>query len=249
MSIKAGEDGDAADFDFIVGAVLPYAGRVAPTGWFACDGSAISRSTYSDLFDVICASVGTFTVTIASPGVFTLSSHGFVVGDAVYFTTTGTLPTGLSVDTIYYIIAAGLTSSAFEVSTTRGGAAVNTSGSQSGTHTARHCPYGLGDGSTTFNLPDLQQSVPVGYKSADSKAGYIGQAGGEHEHTLTEAELAAHTHTGNYRPDNEQTGFSGIIATSLTDAALPETGSAGSDTAHENMPPYVTMFYIIRGAY
>ena len=80
-------------------------------------------------------SVGTTTVTIASPAVFSKTAHGLKVGDPVTFTTTGALPTGLTVGTTYYVIAAGFTADAFEVSTTLGGAAVNTSGAQSGTHT------------------------------------------------------------------------------------------------------------------
>ena len=35
------------------GVVNPYAGATAPTGWLLCDGSAISRGTYADLFTVI----------------------------------------------------------------------------------------------------------------------------------------------------------------------------------------------------
>lgn len=77
---------------------------------------------------------GIFTVTIASPGVFSKTAHGFVAGDRLRFTTTGALPTGLTAGTDYYVIAAGLTADAFEVSLTSGGAAVNTSGSQSGVH-------------------------------------------------------------------------------------------------------------------
>jgi len=80
---------------------------------------------------------GDFTVTIASPAVFTLNKHGLVAGKPIRFTTDGALPTGLSVGTTYYVIASGLTADNFEVSTTFGGSAVNTSGSQSGTHTAR----------------------------------------------------------------------------------------------------------------
>lgn len=77
----------------------------------------------------------TFTVTIASPAVFTAAvPHGLVAGDPVSFSTTGALPTGLTAGTTYYVIAAGLTSTAFEVSTTVGGAAVDTSGTQSGVH-------------------------------------------------------------------------------------------------------------------
>ena len=40
------------------GTVLPYAGINAPTGYLFCDGDAISRSTYSDLFDVIQTTYG-----------------------------------------------------------------------------------------------------------------------------------------------------------------------------------------------
>lgn len=77
----------------------------------------------------------TFTVTIATPAVFSLTNHGLVLGDIVNFTTSGALPTGLTVGTNYYVITAGLTANAFEVSTSSGGAAVNTSGTQSGIHT------------------------------------------------------------------------------------------------------------------
>lgn len=77
----------------------------------------------------------TVTMTIASPGVVTLATHGLAINSVVYFSTTGALPTGITAGSPYYIIAAGLTASAFEVSATLGGAAVNTSGSQSGTHT------------------------------------------------------------------------------------------------------------------
>lgn len=76
-----------------------------------------------------------FTVTIATPAVFTSTAHGFEAGDAVMFSTTGALPTGLSANIWYYVISAGLTANDFEVSTTVGGSAVNTSGTQSGTHT------------------------------------------------------------------------------------------------------------------
>ncbi len=85
---------------------------------------------------VAAGSLGTVTVTIASPAVFSLTAHGLAAGDSVIFQTTGALPTGLTAGTTYYVITAGLTADAFEVSATAAGSAVNTSGSQSGTHTA-----------------------------------------------------------------------------------------------------------------
>lgn len=76
--------------------------------------------------------VGTFTVTIASPGVVTFNSHGFENNDVVILQTTGALPTGLSVNTRYFV--RNKAANTFELSTTSGGASINTSGTQSGTH-------------------------------------------------------------------------------------------------------------------
>ena len=41
------------------GSVTQYAGPVAPTGWLVCDGSAVSRTVYSDLFAAIGTTYGT----------------------------------------------------------------------------------------------------------------------------------------------------------------------------------------------
>jgi len=75
-----------------------------------------------------------FTVTIASPGVFTKDNHGLFAGNKISIVTSGALPTGLSVDTFYYVISDGLTDDAFKVASTKTGSAIDTSGSQSGTH-------------------------------------------------------------------------------------------------------------------
>lgn len=50
----------AAEFNAMmpVGAILPYGGSAAPSGWLLCDGSAVSRTTYSDLFSVIGTTFG-----------------------------------------------------------------------------------------------------------------------------------------------------------------------------------------------
>jgi len=77
---------------------------------------------------------GVFTVTIASPGVFTRTEHGLEAGNTVTFSSTGSLPTGLTAGTTYFVISTGLTANNFRVSTTLNGSAVNTSGTQSGVH-------------------------------------------------------------------------------------------------------------------
>jgi hypothetical protein len=79
----------------------------------------------------------TATITIASPGVITVgSTTGMSVGDRVVFTTSSALPTGLTASTIYYISSV-VSSTTLKVSATLGGSDVNTSGTQSGTHTLR----------------------------------------------------------------------------------------------------------------
>lgn len=75
----------------------------------------------------------TFTVTIAAPGVVTLAAHGLAINDTVLLQTDGALPTGLSVNTVYYVVATVATNT-FSLALTKGGTAITTSGSQSGVH-------------------------------------------------------------------------------------------------------------------
>jgi len=73
-----------------------------------------------------------FTITIAAPGVLTKDIHNLLTNDRVTLITTGALPTGLSADTYYYVIYAD--SNTFQLSATRDGSAITTTGTQSGTH-------------------------------------------------------------------------------------------------------------------
>lgn len=69
--------------------------------------------------------------------------------------------------------------------------------------------YGAGDGSTTFNLPDLRGRIPAGKDNMGGTAASrlttagsgvdgatLGAAGGGETHTLTSAQMPSHTHTG-----------------------------------------------------
>lgn len=72
------------------------------------------------------------SITIGSPAVITCSAT-INNGTPIRFYTTGTLPTGLTVGTQYFVVNS--TGGTFNVAATAGGAAINTSGSQSGSHT------------------------------------------------------------------------------------------------------------------
>ena len=74
------------------------------------------------------------TISFASPAVFTVASGDLPANTTqIELFTTGTLPTGLSTNTTYYVVNASGTT--FNVSLTSGGAAINTTATGSGTHT------------------------------------------------------------------------------------------------------------------
>jgi hypothetical protein len=66
----------------------------------------------------------TCTVTATTPGVFTLTGHGFAAGQPVYFSSDGTSPGGLTRLVPYYVIATGLTTDNFQVSTLPSGTGI-----------------------------------------------------------------------------------------------------------------------------
>lgn len=94
--------------------------------------------------------------------------------------------------------------------------------------------YGTGDGSTTFNVPDLRGRTVAGQDdmggtsanrltdavSQSLNGDTLGDTGGEETHTMTSSELVAHTHTG---PSHTHTGPSHTHTVS---------GTTGSDGAH-----------------
>jgi microcystin-dependent protein len=123
--------------------------------------------------------------------------------------------------------------------------------------------YGAGDGASTFNVPDLQDNVAVGKspgKSLASTGGAntvasTGNVGGSTANaTLTEAQLAAHTHGLGYtfRSDRNPAGPG-------PGGDPSATGSTGSDTGHSHnmsatfsgdatsvLQPYLAIIYIIK---
>ena len=141
-----------------IGAIVAYGGTLPPTGFLLCDGTAISRATFSALFAVI-----------------------------------------------------GTT-------------------------------YGTGDGSTTFNLPNLKGRVPVGLDTSQTEFNTMGKTGG---HKL----MQAHTHAesvGNGMPG----GIALVAQANYTGGNFAignTTASTGGGNA-ENLQPYQVVNYIIRYA-
>ena len=120
--------------------------------------------------------------------------------------------------------------------------------------------YGTGDGSSTFNLPDLRARMPIGF-SGSGAFNALGNAGGEENHTLTTAEMPSHGHpvtAGTNMPKlgvwstNMVAGTSwrAISNTNGSDGALgvASASNTGGDGAHNNMPPYMVVNFIIRAS-
>lgn len=150
---------------FHAGMVMPAFVTAAPTGWLMCDGSKVSRSTYSALLTAVTVQ---FTATLTS-GAKTIGSPSITL-DNYAFTGEHVEGTG---------VPAGTTMNKDLFS----GWQLSNPASASGTVTLTLYPLGNGDGSTTFTLPDLRGRVLRGANSSEP----LGQAAGSdtHSHALS----------------------------------------------------------------
>lgn len=187
-------DVGSSGFNVSSGFILPFGGGTAPSGWLECNGAAVSRSTYSDLFAII-----------------------------------GTI-------------------------------------------------YGAGDGSTTFNVPDLQGRVMMGEggntaSRTPTDLENIGDTGGSQSVALVVDNLPSHSHK-TFAPGSTVVGFGPFYRACENQGArrlmfdsggragrncnsrglgwlgvnttTNNTGTAGADTAHDNIQPSIVINYLIK---
>lgn len=128
--------------------------------------------------------------------------------------------------------------------------------------TALGTTYGSGDGSTTFNLPDLRGRVVAGKDNMGGSTASritsggsgitgttLGASGGAETHTLTTAQLASHTHGPGSGTAflNVQVGGSLSTTSGGSDwSSSSATASAGSGNAHNNTQPTLILNKIIK---
>lgn len=138
------------------GVIKMFGGSSAPTGYLMCNGDAVNRTTYADLFAVIGTS------------------------------------------------------------------------------------FGSGDGSTTFNVPDMRGRAPIGVGTGTGlTARAMGATVGAETHTLTEAEMPAHTHSLGVNAAGSGIESGGEFGTG-------SSGSTGGGGAHNNMQPSLAVNFIIK---
>lgn len=108
--------------------------------------------------------------------------------------------------------------------------------------------YGNGDGSTTFNLPDLRGRTPIGEGQGPSLSNRsIGESGGEEEHTISETEMPNHDH--GYTRYNQYVslaGGAGSYPNCCYNNSNQTTTATGSGNAHNNMQPYSVVKFMIK---
>lgn len=110
--------------------------------------------------------------------------------------------------------------------------------------------YGVGDGSTTFNLPDMRGRVACGVDGAANRitgaAATLGGAQGAETHTLTVAEMPAHVHPITANLNNGGGGGGADVARWDVHNGTKDSDSTGGDDPHNNVQPTLCTNYIIR---
>lgn len=112
----------------------------------------------------------------------------------------------------------------------------------------------------SFQVPDLRGRFPVGKDTGTFAT--LGGKGGEEKHTLTVSEMPSHQHSGNDRAwhdeqkRNGQQWFVGLThdrGSWMSNAANDgltnqdtETGTTGGNQPHNNLPPYISLNFIIK---
>lgn len=228
---KAGAYASTAYADQVgvaVGFIFPGGMIDTPAHCLLIDGSAISRSTYATLYAALTKTLGAVTISNATPGVGTLNGHALVSGDCIELTTDGGLPTGLSVNTNYYIEWKDANSFYFHAarSTAKAGTSgsrIATSSAGSGTHMLRWCPFGIST-AANFLLPDGRAVVPkgVGTQTINTRA-KTGPCFGESE----EDQEQSHVHTSSNADDyyfRVSGGSAGLAAGSYTIVSKTSAG-------------------------
>jgi microcystin-dependent protein len=208
------------------GTVNWFATMAAPTGFLSATGAAISRSTYSTLFSAITAPA-TGTVTSGSAVITSVPS-------------TQTMWVGMPISGPGIPLSATILSIVANTSITM---SINATATTSGA-TLAICPFGVGDGSTTFNVPDLRGRTARGW---DNGAGvdvnrvygsYQADAYASHNHGVTDP---GHFHSMGVTTGTAYTAggvFSAIAGSTNTGSkttGISINNSGGTETVMKNL--------------
>ena len=198
----------------VVGGIIPFGGGTIPEGFLACDGTAVSRNDYAELFEVIGDTYG--------------------VGDE---STTFNLPN------LNGRVALGV-SSGHALATTGGATTVTLSSVPSHLHVVPEHGHG---NSIAAKTPSLSHSItqPVFKYTQLNGTGTMGPMGSDYKNLYTSRTSASMSRATNLAiSDHAATACT--MSGAITDCAALTSGSTGGGAAHNNMMPYLAVNYIIR---
>jgi microcystin-dependent protein len=234
------------NFALPIGTILPYGASSAPSGFLACDGSAVSRTTYAGLFSVLSTNYG------AGDGSTTFNVPNLL----------GRFPLGYSASAPTKVFTFASRSS--NTITVTGSSNTNNNEIQTGQAVlytaASGAMTGLTHNTTYYLIRVAYNQFSLATSVANANAGTvislssdgtgtqtftatysaraIGVTGGEETHALTDAEMPSHNKHAAF--DNAGSNF----ASGASDGITNET--AGSDVVHNNMPLFTVVNYIIK---
>lgn len=225
------------------GAMFPFAGTAAPTGYLLCDGSAVSRSTYAALFTAIGTvwGAGDGTTTFNLPDMrgrvaAGRDDMGGTNAQRLTVVLTGNTTSGNASVTALSstanlavgmrVFGAGIPAGA-TIATITSSTAITLSANATATATGVSLRFGIVDGIT------------------------LGDAAGDDVHTLATTQIPAHSHNydsgGNSHYVLRSSGGTLGLTTGSVQANLATaTQNAGGGQAHPNVQPTAVVNYIIK---
>lgn len=232
---------------FSSGMLVPYAGGSAPSGWLLCYGQAVSRTTYAALFSAIGTVYGggdgSTTFNLPDLRGRVIAGQDDMGGTSADRLTSAGANVTANVN--------GATSSSTSVTLDGNSGTIEVGMVVTGSGISGTVTVAAVASQTSITLSSAQTLADDAALTFGMNGDVLGAAGGSETHTLTEAELAAHSHSlgtnGRVQVGNDNgEAYSGKWVSGSGSTITYSTQETGSDTAHNNVQPTIVLNYIIK---
>jgi microcystin-dependent protein len=242
---------------FPIGATTTYGGTTLPAGWLVCDGSAVSRTVYQALFNVIGTTYGegdgstTFNLPDYLDDIPDESSKYIIKANQLIAVPSKVIGEN-SASTRDAYSAKYINDLVNSINTATNELINNT------INTLKETTFPIGKIETFFDNNDHSHYLGftwervasgrtlVGINTADSSFNAIGKTGGAKTHTLTINEMPSHSHKVYSRTDRSQGREAGFreLGNSQDNLFNPgDTEAVGGNQPHSIMGPYIVVAF------